>query len=91
MKKIPVSTGIAVLLLIVLASIAYAATGVTNPVMLADLAKVRQATAKYHDVNVAIADDYVPTDACDAIPGVGGMGYYYFHLSLGMDLESSWF
>jgi hypothetical protein len=43
------------------------------------------------DVNVAIADGYVPTDACDAIPGVGGMGYHYFHLSLGMDLESSWF
>ena len=87
MKKILVSTGIAVLLLIVLASIAYAATGVTDPVVLANLAKVRQATAKYHDVNVATADGYVPTDACDAIPGVGGMGYHYFNPSLGMDSE----
>ena len=61
MKKLLISTVIAVLLLIILASIAYAATGVTNPVVLKELAQVRQATAKYHDVNVAIADGYVPT------------------------------
>jgi len=59
----------------------------TDPQVLRDLAKVRQATVKYHDVNVAIADGYIPTDACDAIPGVGGMGYHYFNPALGMDSE----
>lgn len=87
MKKIVVSLAVAALLLVVLAGIAYAATGVTDPVVLADLARVRQATAKYHDVNVAIADGYLPTDACDAIPVEGGMGYHYFNPSLGMDSE----
>jgi len=87
MKKLLISTGIAVLLLIILASIAYAATGATNPVVLKELGQVRQATTKYHDVNVAIADGYVPTDECDEIPGTGGMGYHYFNPSLGMDAE----
>ena len=34
-----------------------------------DLAAVREATAKYHNVNAAIADGYVPTEQC-----VDGMG-----------------
>jgi hypothetical protein len=37
-----------------------------------ELAAVRAATAKYHDVRVAIADGYLPTDTC-----VPGMGYHY--------------
>jgi len=85
MKKIFVAITLALLLLALLGGVAYATTGTTNPQVLRDLAKVRQATTKYHDVNVAIADGYVPTNACDAIPGVGGMGYHYFNPSLGMD------
>src|SRR5215216_5495752 len=85
MKKILIAITVALLLLGVLGGVAYATTGTTNPQVLRDLAKVRQATTKYHDVNVAIADGYVPTNACDAIPGVGGMGYHYFNPSLGMD------
>ena len=85
MKKIVVSFAVAALLLIIIAGIAYAATGVTDPTVLAELAKVRQATAKYQDVNVAIAAGYVPPDACDAIPGVGGMGYHYVNPPLAMD------
>jgi hypothetical protein len=61
------------------------ATGVTDPQVLRDLAKVRRATAKYHNVNTAIADGYVPTTACDAVPGVGGMGYHYVNPALAMD------
>lgn len=60
MKKLLVSTGIAGLLLIILARIVYAAPGVTDPVMLKELAQVRQATANYHDVNVALGDGLSP-------------------------------
>ena len=76
MKKIVVSLGVAVLLLLALAGIAYAATGVTDPVVLRDLARVRQATAKYHDVNAALADGFVSTPNCVASPD-GGMGIHY--------------
>ena len=86
MKKILVSTVAALLLLMVLAGLGYAATGgVIDPAVLKDLAKVREATARYHDVNNAIADGYLPTTTCDAIPGVGGMGYHYVKPALAMD------
>lgn len=52
------------------------------------LAAVRAATAKYHDVSVAIADGYLPTDECAELPGVGGMGYHYVNPALfGMALD----
>lgn len=41
------------------------------------LAAVRAATAKYHNVATAIANGYLPTDECAELPGVGGMGYHY--------------
>jgi hypothetical protein len=85
MKKILVSTGITMLLLIVLASIAYAATGVTDPVVLRDLTAVRQATAKYHDVNVALADGFIRTPACVEEPGLGGMGIHFINPARLMD------
>jgi len=84
MKKILVSVSIAMLLLIVLAGIAYAATGVTNPVVLADLAKVRQSTAKYHDVNIALADGFIPTPDCVQSPD-GVMGIHYINPARLMD------
>jgi len=84
MKKIFVSTGIAMLLLIILASVAYAATGVTDPVVLKELAQVRQATAKYQDVNVALADGFIRTPACVASPD-GGMGIHFINPARLMD------
>ncbi len=45
------------------------------------LAKVRAATAKYHNVDTAVADGFMPTDACAELPGVGGMGYHYANLA----------
>ncbi len=84
MKKIFVSTGIAVLLLIILASVVYAATGVTDPVVLTELAQVRQATDKYHDVNVALADGFIRTPACVASPD-GGMGIHFINPARLMD------
>jgi hypothetical protein len=38
----------------------------------AALARVRAATAKYHDISVAVADGFTPTEDC-----VPGMGYHY--------------
>jgi hypothetical protein len=51
------------------------------------VAAVRAATSKYHDVKVAIGDGYLPTEQCVDGPE-GGMGYHYFNPKLGGDLES---
>lgn len=45
------------------------------------LAKVKRATAKYHSIDKALKDGYLPTDICVAIPG-GGMGYHYVNPEL---------
>jgi hypothetical protein len=50
-------------------------------------AAVQAATAKYRDVNAAIADGYLPNQQCVASPE-GGMGYHYFNPKLGDDLTS---
>lgn len=85
MKKLLISLAVAMLLLIILAGIAYAATGVTDPVVLKDLARLRQATAKYHDVNVALADGFIPTPHCIQEPGLGGMGIHFINPARIMD------
>jgi hypothetical protein len=46
-----------------------------------DLAVVRQATAKYHDVAVALADGYVPVSPCTVGP-TGVMGFHYLNPTL---------
>ncbi len=84
MKKLLVSLAAAVLLLVILASIAYAATGVTDPVVLKELAQVRQATAKYQDVNVALADGFIRTPTCVESPA-GGMGIHFINPARLMD------
>lgn len=45
------------------------------------LAEVRAATAKYHNVDVALADGYVATDVCFLLED-GGMGYHYVNFDL---------
>lgn len=85
MKKILVSLVIATLLSVVLAGIAYAATGIIDPVVLQDLARLRRATAKYHDVNVALADGFIPTPHCIQEPGLGAMGIHYINPARLMD------
>lgn len=85
MKKIFVALGIAMLLVVIVAGIAYAATGVTDPVVLKDLAQVRQATAKYHDVNVALAEGFIRTPHCIEEPGLGGMGMHFINPARLMD------
>ena len=46
-----------------------------------DLAVVRAATAKYHDVNLALADGFRPGGPCVQIPNVGAMGIHYINFS----------
>jgi hypothetical protein len=46
------------------------------------LAEVRQATTKYHDINVAIEDGYVPVGECVEVPGLGAMGIHYLNFGL---------
>lgn len=59
-----------------------------------DLAEVRQATARYHDLDVAIADGYELgyqrgdqriITGCIAKPEAGAMGYHYFNPELIQD------
>lgn len=48
------------------------------------LAKIRAATARFHDVDAAIAAGYAPTDECVASPA-GGMGFHYVNFARVMD------
>ena len=41
------------------------------------LASLRAATARYHSVNHALSDGFVPTDECAELPGTGAMGYHF--------------
>lgn len=84
MKKFLVSLVVAILFLVVLGSIAYAATGVTDPVVLKELAQVRQATAKYQDVSVALAEGFIRTPNCIESPD-GGMGIHFINPARLMD------
>lgn len=83
-RKIQIALLVAVVLLSVFASIVYAAGRETNPLVLKDLAKVRQATAKYHDVNAAYADGFIQTPECVSSPD-GGMGIHFINPARLMD------
>lgn len=86
MKKLFLSVVLVSVLGVMVFGLALAAdVQVTDPAALKDLATVRQATAKYQNVDAAIAAGYVPTPACVAVPGVGGMGYHYINFGLAMD------
>ncbi len=51
------------------------------------LAEVRQATAKYHSLEAALADGYIPFGEapCVSVPGLGTMGYHYYNPELLFD------
>ena len=70
-----------------------AALAIAVPIMAASpigspLAQLREATDKYHDVSVAIADGYAPTEECVSSPA-GGMGYHYVNFAEAMNPASS--
>ena len=48
----------------------------------ADVAAVRRATLKYHDISAALADGYVLFYECTEQPGVGTMGQHFVNLPL---------
>ncbi|MEH7235474.1 hypothetical protein [Bacillus sp. JJ1562] len=47
-----------------------------------DLAEARKGTAKYHNVQKALKDGYLPTDEFVEVPGLGVMGYHYVNPKL---------
>jgi hypothetical protein len=49
------------------------------------IAAMRRATARYHDIAVAEAEGYVQISPCVAAPGVGGMGIHYANPRLMQD------
>ena len=86
MRKLLIVIGVLVALctpLVALASPVIAKVNINR-----QLAEVRKATAKYHDVNAALADGYLATPVCGAHPTDGGMGYHYIKPALAGDLVS---
>lgn len=74
------STAIALALMLLLTSLPASAGN--------DLGDIRRATAKYHDVEQAIADGYAlfpPLARCISHPTDGAMGWHYFNLELMAD------
>ncbi len=63
-------------------AIILAAPGETDTEALQQLAQVRRATAKYHNVETALADGYIAAPHCVEHPVLGGMGYHYVNPSL---------
>ena len=53
------------------------------------LTAVRAATAKYHNVEAAEADGYIPASTCEELPGQGAMGVHYLNPGLAQDLTST--
>ena len=77
MRRLIPIIAIAAMLVTIGAAIAVAGNGPLPP----ELQAVRAATAKYNDVNVALADGYVPASPCEASPA-GTMGIHYFNPQL---------
>ena len=86
MKKVFLSTLLVLVLLTSLFSQAFAADAqVADAAVRKDLAAVRQATAKYHNVEAALADGYLALPDCVSVPGVGAMGIHYINPALAVD------
>lgn len=76
------ATAVIAAAMMVLAGPALAIPGKTDPNVKKGLAQVRQETTKYHDVSKALADGYLATEECVAVPGMGGMGFHYVNPAL---------
>lgn len=53
------------------------------------LARLRAATAKYHDVEEAVVDGYVPFGECVALPSGPAMGIHYVNMQKVLDGQVS--
>lgn len=66
------------------------AIGRSAPGLGAELARVRAATARYHDVEMALADGYAPASPCvEDAGGAGAMGYHYVNVGLVGQLDAA--
>lgn len=78
-------TGLAAVAASLLVGTAAANSGATPAARDDDgLSAVRNATAKFQDVDVALAYGYVPVSGCEVGPS-GAMGYHYLHPGLASD------
>lgn len=59
--------------------------GSADPSVSKDLAAARRATARFHDVNVALSDGYVAEEVCVARPDGAVMGMHYANPALARD------
>jgi hypothetical protein len=50
-----------------------------------EIARLRRATVRYHDVNAAIADGFILLHGCEVRSGEGAVGILYVHLGRFMD------
>lgn len=50
-----------------------------------DLATLRRVTARYHDLNAALADGFILLHDCEVRPGEGAVGKLYVHLDRFLD------
>lgn len=48
----------------------------------AQISELREATARFHDIEVALKEGYAPFDDCFANPPEGNMGYHYANAEL---------
>lgn len=76
-----VLVAVAAMLVIMPVAPASAAPGSTDPDAAKDLAGARRATAKYHDIAVALADGYVQETPCISDPVLGAQGFHYLNLA----------
>ena len=72
-------TIVLVLLVVVSGQVVASSLNVNDPAVLKDLAAVRNATARYHNVENALADGFEADHECVAVPGLGGMGIHYIN------------
>ena len=72
------------LILTVFALIAFAMAGTVAAAgsVQAQLAEVRAATARFHDLDAALGQGYIPVSPCVEEAGVGGMGYHFLNPAL---------
>lgn len=92
MNKKYLNLGLAVAIFVFVFTAAFpmrvlAATGgVTESATAKDLAALRRATVKYHDISAAEADGYVPLSHCTMnADGSAGMGFHYGNFARIMD------
>jgi hypothetical protein len=73
--------GMALSLSLVGSAFAAPANPTTDSTTNKELAQVRNATTKYHDVSEALKDGFVPEGESVVVPGLGTMGIHYINYS----------